>query len=204
MTLAAWARRFLGLPSPSADALRAVEHIAEALAEGRAAAGPLLHFSPLSPDSQIGYRMTTPTPTTKTLDLTAHAATFSSTYDHARRMGADRPLSHRFALADVLGEIEKVIEKRVADVVASERRRAAREAETVRLRHASELTLARARMAPTSARYVLHRGGPYGYSVRDQVTGKLAPFSTLGNAESALRQLLGGMTRPEHFGWLPA
>jgi hypothetical protein len=199
VTLAARARRLLGLPSPSADALRAVEHIAEALAEGRAAAGPLLHFPTLSPDSQIGYRMTTPT--TKTLDLTAHAATFSSTYDHARRMGADRPLSHRFALADVLGEIEKVIEKRVADVVASERRRASREAETVRLRHASELTLARARMAPTSARFVLHLGGPYGFAVREQVTGKLAPFGTRDAAERAVRNLNTGVTLPSMYGW---
>lgn len=209
MTLADRARRLLRLPppySPSADALRAGALAAAAFAEGMeaAAAGPLLHFTPLSPDSQIGYRMTTPTPTTKTLDLTTHAATFSSTYEHARRMGADRPLSHRFALADVLGEIEKVIESRIADVVAAERRRASREAETVRLRHSSELALARARMAPTSARFVLHRGGPYGYAVRDQVTGKLAPYGALAPAERAVRDLNAGTTLPSMYGWLPA
>jgi len=146
--------------------------------------------------------MTTPTPTTKTLDLAAHFATFSSTYDHARRMGADRPLSQRFALADVLGEIEKVIEERVTSAVAAEKRRGEREAASASLRHASEL--ARARMAPISARFGLHRSGPYGYGVRDQLAGKLAPFSTLGNAEFALRQLLSGAERPERFGWLDA
>lgn len=200
MTLAARARRLLGLPSPSADALRAFEHFAEALDEGVAAAGPFLHFPTLSPDSPIGYRMTTPT--TKTLDLTTHAATFASTYDHARRMGADRPLSHRFALADVLGEIEKVIESRIADVVASERRRASREAETVRLRHASELDAARrttvARSALPGGRYVAD-----GTSVRDRLTGRRAPFGYEPSALLYAARLNNGTVLPESFMWSP-
>ena len=144
---------------------------------------------------------TSTTPTTKTLDLAAHAATFSSTYEHARRMGADRPLSHRFALADVLGKIEKEIAKRVSDAVAREKLDAAATARRVSIRHAQEVVAARARTAPTSERFVLHRG-PFDYAVRDQLTGQLAPFSHLGAAEGALRQLLSGTARPERFGWL--
>ena len=146
--------------------------------------------------------MTTPTPTTKTLDLAAHFATFSSTYDHARRMGADRPLSQRFALADVLGEIEKVIEARVADAVASERRAAARREETIRLRHASEIAGARLTYGTPSVltgdRFVVD-----GTRIRDRLTGQLAPFGYAPSARLYASRLNEGTLRRESLMWTP-
>lgn len=149
---------------------------------------------------------TSTTPTTKTLDLATHAATFSSTYDHARRMGADRPLSHRFALADVLGEIETVIEKRVADAVDREKRVAETRARAARVRHEAEIERLRRistavgttfrESAASSSRYVAEGGG-----IRDTVTGAVAPFGVASAARTYADRLNRGVTLRSELGW---
>jgi len=104
-------------------------------------------------------------PTSKTFSLSAHAETFASTYAHARRTGADRPLAQRFGLADVLGEVETITADRVAVAVGKARDELAREhrAELARVRaeHASELLRAAAegdrdrRAAETGSRFTV-------------------------------------------------
>lgn len=210
MTLPRWARHLLGPPtsSPSADAIRVGEFAARAFEEGMDAASASLAsvtaLPPylLHPDSQIGYRMTTatPAPTTKTLDLAAHFATFSSTYDHARRMGADRPLSHRFALADVLGEIEKLIEERVKTAVDAEQARASREAAAERLRRATEYASVRRRPSPY---YVGPRFIVSGVFVLDRERGSRARFGYGQTAHRVAESLNRGTYSPASFAWTP-
>jgi len=121
--------------------------------------------------------------TTKTLDLVELLKTFSSTYDHARRMGAARPLAHKFGLADVLGEIETEITKRV-DAVKAE---AAREAARVRVDHAAALATERARVrALQAAAAVRQRVLTGGTITTDRIT--TGPIGTsAGELAAALR-----------------
>lgn len=163
--------------------------------------------------------------TTKTLDLSELMTTFGSTYDHARRMGADRPLSHRFALADVLGEIEVEIAKRV-DAVKAESEKALAD---LRVEHASAIATERARtsaaqaaaMLPperlrtstitadrlrdlpitSSPRYTATRDVNENVVVLDRVTGKHAIFLVLRNAELTAHGLNRGTRDPREIAW---
>jgi hypothetical protein len=150
--------------------------------------------------------------TTKTLDLNALFPTFESTYAHARRMGADRPLAQRFGLADVLGEIETEIATRI-DAVKAEAEKAAADA---RVEWASGLAAERAR---TSALLATTRSsstpvpavlGPVsdtvtsfpryraeGRGVRDLATGELAPFPPEVAPDNAQRLNAGTLRRSE-------
>lgn len=142
----------------------------------------------------------------KTLDLNAHAKTFADTYAHARRTGADRPLAHRFGLADVLGEIEEIIAKRVETAVAAAKSEAATELRTVRAEHAEELaklaprittsTITADRIVGTMRRYDVTYVGR-STVIRDRVTGRVADFGAVTHtyvAEQARRLNSGDLS----------
>jgi hypothetical protein len=124
----------------------------------------------------------------KTLDLNAHAKTFADTYAHARRTGADRPLAHRFGLADVLGEIEEIIVDRVTKAVAAVTSEHADAIAKLKREHAEELaklapritasTITADRIVGTVRRYDVTYVGR-SVVIRDRVLGRVADFGAV-------------------------
>lgn len=141
----------------------------------------------------------------KTLDLNAHAKTFADTYAHARRTGADRPLAHRFGLADVLGEIEEIIAKRVETAVAAAKSEAASATAKLKREHAEELAkLSVGRIVGrtvTADRITTGRYLAIGGDVHDTFVGDRAPFGSAVFARRVADELNRGTRRKASLFW---